>query len=188
MPLHDLFIDAALLALSIAALAFATAGAMLCVRPPPPVSLPEGAETSRGILGLMESPRRIERFIYRHHHASGAVIMLGAGFYLWRMLGVGVIWQPEAFDYHLPMLWFLTIAIALAFMLGLVIFVRPSGLKPLESRANHWVGPQAGTLREWLNRHPRLRGSMILAVSLYGLLVFGSLLIERTARWWEPIT
>lgn len=187
MPWHELLIDAALLALSIAALAFAAAGLLLCLRPPAspvaPADRPPG-----GLLGVLDTPRRIERFIYRHHYAAGLIIMLSAAFYLWRIGRAGLLWPPAEFGFQAPLLWLLTLAVALAFVLGAVMLVRPSRLKPVEARANQWIGPESGTAREWLLRHPRARGILILAVSLYGVLVFASLLADRITRWWAPAT
>lgn len=181
---QELLIDAALLILTIAALAFALAGVVLSLRPSAAGLPKQGGTPSRGLLGILESPRRIERFVYRHHRWSGAVILLGAGFALWRIAASGILWSPRAFGLHVPLLWLLAVATALGFLVGLVVLVRPSGLKPLETRANRWVGPEAGTIREWLGRHPRVQGLLVLAASLYALLAFGSLLIERAAQWW----
>lgn len=181
---QELLIDAALLILTIAALAFAVAGVVLCLRPSESPPLDSGRQASRGLLGLLDTPRRIERFVYRHHRWTGAAILLGTGFFFWRITASGILWSPKTFGLHIPLLWFLGIAIALCFLVGLVVLVRPSGLKPLETRANQWVGPEAGTLREWLIRHPRIQGLLLLAVSLYALLAFGSLLMQRVAQWW----
>lgn len=182
MVWQELLTDAALAILTIAALAFAMAGMVLCLRPWDPPDPGTATRSAPGLLGLLETPRRIERFVYRHHRLSGAAIMLGAGFFIWRIASSGVLWS-RGIDFQAPLLWLLGGAIVLAFMVGLVILIRPSGLKPVEVWANRWMGPDPGTLREWLNRHPRVLGLLVMSISLYALMVFGRLLIQRTAQW-----
>lgn len=183
MPWHELLINAALLTLSVAALAFAAVGLLLSLRPSIAPDAEPADRPARGLLGMLETPRHVERFIYRHHSFFGAVIMLGTGFYFWRVAGTDLLWSHGDYGLQAPLLWLLTIGSTFAFVLGAVMLVRPSRLKPLEALANRWVGPESGTVREWISRHPRVQGILILAVSLYGLLVFGFLLAERTAGW-----
>lgn len=184
MPWQALLIDAALVILTITALTFVIAGVVLCLRPSASPQPEPSISRFRGLLGLLEKPQRIERFVYRHHRWSGAIILLGAGISFWRIATSGILWPSNNVGLHVPLLWLLAVATALAFLAGLVILIRPSGLKPVEARANRWVGPEAGTLREWLSRHPRIQGLLVLAISLYALLAFGALLMERAAQWW----
>lgn len=179
MLLTKLLVDAALLALVVIALAFFVAGLLLFLKPG--ASTPQNVEPGglRRLLEPLERPRRIESALYRHHRLTGALIVIGSVFFLWRMATAG-LFSGSALDASLgPLVAMLVVGNAIAFVIGVIVFARPSWLKPAEAWSNQWVGWESGAMRQWMSEHPRLRGLLVMAVSAYCFLGFGSLLVER---------
>lgn len=181
MALTGLLVDAALLALIVIALGFTLAGLALCLDP----GRFSDSEGSPGgwLLEPLESPYSVERFLYRHHRWFGALVVISTGFVLWRIASTGLLWSSRAPGLEMTMLWLLVVACGFAFLAGVIIFLRPSTLKPVEARANRWVGWRGSRSQQWLRRHPRVRGGLIVLVGVYSLVVFGLLLVERMDRW-----
>lgn len=137
----------------------------------------------------LDIPRNIDRWFYRHHRLYGAAVVVLAAAVLsflafgqsqaaWRSLfpaewrGVGEI----LIDTARVVLWILGL---FSLAVGTVVFVRPSALKSVESRANRWLTPRRalrGLEREvhgpedWVRRHPRRWGVAIALVSAICLL------------------
>ncbi len=129
----------------------------------------------------------VERLIYRHHRAFGAVVVVGAlaGFMslLWlydhplttealtRTLG---FWGARAVILSGWTLAFFALAV------GLLLLIRPSALKGFESAVNRWIEPfppsrnstvLAGKgINRLILRAPRLFGLLLLAAGITCLL------------------
>lgn len=137
----------------------------------------------------LEKPISIERTFYRHAKIYGALFMLGAVylFYLlyWElnfeqlshhMPGLGVLtwqWLLQAF-----MIFFSIVAISV-FVVGFVLLLRPSSLKPLEAKANTWISTrqklqfmskERGQVDRLLDLYPRQFGAVILLAAAIILL------------------
>lgn len=123
----------------------------------------------RNLLGLLNRPRRIEPSLYRHHHVSGGLIIVGA---------LALLVFLDRFHGHLPMggEWSTVPGFALlmsfawglstwALIVGAYLFIRPSALKGVETLANRWIEPCKGILNLMLRR-PRLSGVMLLVAGL----------------------
>lgn len=135
----------------------------------------------------LETPISIERWFYRNAKITGTVLMLGAA-YLFYLL----FWQldfarltkelpglnPLTWDWLLTSFQvFFSIASVAVFLMGFVIMIRPSLLKPLEETANKWVSTRqkmqfmsenVGKADQLLMRFPRQVGIVIL---IFGAIV-----------------
>jgi hypothetical protein len=101
----------------------------------------EAATPPTGWLAPLHRPRRIERWIYRHHRATGALITIGAGYALFALVASGDGAGP------LPTgAWSVPIVGVelLAMLFGMLVFFRPSLLKSLEGAANRWIDVESG--------------------------------------------
>lgn len=140
----------------------------------------------RPALAPLDKPHYTERRLYRHHRLVGALVVCGASYTLLRLAGLdpqaalGLL--PEGWDDRLRGLlaanfyWFLFLANLAALGVGLVVYFRPSLLKPLETRANRWLSTRQAMkpldvrhtgLDRALWRHPRRTGAFLLIGSLY---------------------
>ena len=174
--------------LAFAAIAAIAAGVWLLLRP-------GGAERLTDERSLYElirwsrRPYRVERFIYRHHRLSGGLLMAGA-----LILLVG-LWSANPHSNRIRLAFTevnalsaemltllqttgltLTVGALFAFVVGAIIFHRPSLLKGLEGWANQPV-----TLRmvidglrrlrhapnHWTLNHPRVIALLLLGAGLY---------------------
>ena len=109
---------------------------------------PDKPDTLRGRLlnsrlqEVLERPRFVERFIYRHHRLFGGAIAAGA-LALLAVLGAG---QSRLIGAVLPggsggraailLVWALAVAVL---VIGMIVLVRPSALKGAEALANRWI-------------------------------------------------
>ena len=137
----------------------------------------------------LEAPISIEPWFYRHAMITGSVLMIGAA-YLFYLLFWGLNfsqlattlpgltlagreWLLQAFQI------FFAIMSIVVFLMGFLIMVRPSALKPVEDQANKWVSTRqkmhfmsenVGQADQLLVRFPRQLGAIILAGSAIVLL------------------
>lgn len=117
---------------------------------------PDNPETTRGGLlndrlrKVLERPRGVERFIYRHHRSFGVAIIVGA-------LALLIVAQAGLFRAILPggsraqVAMILVCALAAAvFVIGMIVMLRPSSLKGVEALANRWIQffPAVATARQ----------------------------------------
>lgn len=140
----------------------------------------------------MEIPRYQERFFYHHHRIFGAAIVLGAAFFFYQLLtdyshaaGVAMLsrWlQPVISNWLVDSLTLILAAgNALALILGILIFIRPSLLKEVEESSNRWLSTRQAVrpLEEhneapdrFYRRHPRGVALFVVLGSLYVLVSF----------------
>lgn len=131
----------------------------------------------------LETPISIERWFYRHAKFSGALIMLAAVYLLYLLFSDLNFTQLAK---TLPSLSFLTwewllqsfqifftLISIFVLLLGFLIIVRPSALKPMEAKANKWVSTRqkmqfmsnnVGQADQLLLRFPRHFGAVILII------------------------
>ncbi len=135
----------------------------------------------REVTKPLEMPISIERIFYRHAKITGSLLMLGA-LYLFYVL----LWELN-FSHlakNLPglttLIWewllqafqiFFAIMSVVIFLMGFLILVRPSLLKPLEEKANTWISTrqkmqfmseELGQADKLLDLFPRQFGTIIL--------------------------
>lgn len=156
---------------------------------------------TRQTFNLLDQPRHLERFFYRHHRVLGALIVLGAGYVLlrWafaydrsdlaallspRWAARGMDWIPLALEAVLVGLHVAILAI------GVLIVFRPSLLKGVEKAANRWQdGPETtpldsvvGTLDGTFEGHPRVSGLILVISALWCLLALAPALTDLLRR------
>lgn len=139
----------------------------------------------RPVTRPLDMPRNIDALLYRYHKVYGPVVMILAAFLLY-FLAFGeqrAFWQelfPPGYrdsaaiiaDVAQLVLWIFSV---FALTVGTVVFVRPSALKGLESRANRWftarrVSDRLDREYDWvdqrLGQHPRAWGVVTLIASV----------------------
>lgn len=140
----------------------------------------------RPMLGQLDKPHYTERQLYHRHRLVGGLIVAGAGYTLLRLSGIDhqatLALLPDHWDHGLRSLaaanayWFLLITNLAALGVGLVVYFRPSLLKHLETRSNHWLSTRQaikpldvshGELNALLWGRPRATGLFLVLGSLY---------------------
>lgn len=141
----------------------------------------------------LDAPRPTERFFYRHHRIFGILLMLGAIFVAYsfgfaldisRLEGKFMLFGSRNIaDWLLESLVMLNLVFAaLALLLGLTVFFRPSVLKDIEARTNRWFVMDDSLKRldvelrvpdQLFARHPRILGLLIMAGSAYVIFSLG---------------
>lgn len=129
--------------LSGAAAVIAGIGFLLAVaRPPDKPDTLRGRLLNGRLQEVLDRPRRVERFIYRHHRPFGSAIVAGA-LALLALLGagqsrlVGTAWLGGSGGMAAMLLvWALAVAVL---FIGIFVLVRPSALKGIEVLANRWI-------------------------------------------------
>lgn len=141
----------------------------------------------RRTLRPLELVRNIDRHIYRNHQIVGLAIIAASVFTLYRVLFdvtdgraatlLNDLFTPALGEWLYSSLELLLITTHLfTIVIGLVIYVRPSALKGLEARANHWITAREHT--RWLDTqynlpdrllqsYPRQLGFLLLLLSIY---------------------
>jgi hypothetical protein len=137
----------------------------------------------------LETPISIERWFYRHAKITGSLLMAGA-VYLFYLLFLGLDFArlSHAMPGLTPLTWewllnafqvFFAIMSVVVFLMGFLILVRPSLLKPLEETANKWISTRqnmqfmsesVGQADQLLGRFPRQFAAVILIASAIVLL------------------
>jgi hypothetical protein len=135
----------------------------------------------------LNRPRYQERLFYRYHHLFGASVMLLTALCIYMMLfyaDVSLVLNKLSMmadtvfgKWLLETLYYVLIAAnGLAFVFGAIIFIRPSVLKNLETKANHWVETEQkldvlNSIRDLpetvLPGNPRIFGTLILIGAVY---------------------
>lgn len=142
----------------------------------------------------MDKPRYQEKVIYKHHRASGILIVAGALYTLVMLLhkiDIDVVYTklPAIINtfwsewFYSTAYYLLVGANILAVVVGSIVLLRPSLLKGVEQSLNKWINPEKSLKRldetheialEILPGNPRLFG---LAVTLGGLYIVLSMVI-----------
>lgn len=140
------------------------------------------------LAALLDRRRPIERSLYRHHRAFGALVIAGALASIAALLRFGdqavpalgpPLGQPGVLALSLGA-W---VSALFAFVIGVFLLIRPSALKGLEAAANRWIEPfppvgQAGVpagydfIGRLVQRFPRLVGALLLVAGLLCLDAF----------------
>lgn len=141
-------------------------------QPNEPVTLRAWLLNSR-LQEVLERPRFIERFIYRHHRLFGTAIVAGA-LTLLAMLGAG---HPRLFVTVLlggsnawvavVLVWALAVAVL---VIGMIVLIRPSALKGAEALANRWIQLFPAAVLT-----PRQIGVLLLVVGIVSLVAAATL-------------
>ncbi len=127
-------------------------------------------------LRLLDRQWQIERLVYRRHRLFGLLVATTSVFCLWQ-LGRSGLSAILASHYPASILaWALLLGQAFNLLVGLVILVRPSLLKPLEALSNRWHPIEARTGRPGA---ARITAALLALVGLAILLAAGALLLQQ---------
>jgi len=179
--------DSMVLFLQISVAAVWLFGLLLLIAPGRALALQERLNhrfSGRQISHPLEAPINIDRYFYRHARPAGVLLMLGAAGMLalnWQLPGEVQATTPPMWAWLAHSLyWFLAISGIAIFFIGLTCVFRPSLLKPLEHKANHWVSTRQMTqflshaytpLDSLLQQAPRIVGAVLATVSSLLLLI-----------------
>lgn len=180
-----------LLSLALGLVASAIVGLFMLVRPERLFSVNERWSRwidTTGQFEALDRPYSLERIFYRHHRLTGALITLGSSFVLWQWMFAyrrsGVFsmlaarWsQPELSWAVSAGEWIVVGLHLLILVVGLVILLRPSLLKAIESGGNRWHQPKVAQgldhvyspLERGFQLHPRVSGLSLLLASTWCL-------------------
>ena len=140
----------------------------------------------------LEIPRSVEHHAYRQHRAIGLIILLSATYILYRFAfdydqtkaiqtltrlfdnTILVEWLLEAY------LWFILPISGLLILFGATMALKPSALKRIESLSNRWISTrkaiqpiekQYKSLDSWVERQPRIFGTILILAAGYNLAI-----------------
>lgn len=153
--------------------------------------------STRHLNQFLDRSFSIEHWCYRHHRLLGVTVMLGAGYILCYF---GLLFDKAAAMGHLSrylpssLLDALLDALvlsslsgaAVAFAVGLFLWLRPSMLRSMEIGANQWVSSRRATkgleiprdqVEHFVARHARRVGWLLLLASIYLFFIMFRLLL-----------
>ena len=138
----------------------------------------------------LNTPRAVERLLYRYHRPFGALLILGSTYTLYVQTFrfrpdqassalASVVPGPLVEPFVGAMALALFFGSLFAFAIGVVVYLRPSLLKGLEGWGNRWLTldslVRALDRPYWevdriIHRHPRASGTTLVLAGLYMLL------------------
>lgn len=143
--------------------------------------------STRRINQVLDRSISIEHWFYQHHRAAGIVVVLGA---IYIFIYFGILFDkatmlqrlssqvpPKLLDGLLDALVLGSlVGAAVALMVGLFLWLRPSLLRGIEEEANQWVSTSRaaqmldaphGQVDRYIARHARQIGWLLLLGSIY---------------------
>lgn len=134
----------------------------------------------------LDEQKNFERLFYRHHIVMGILIVTGSLYslrFLWRLYDAEQLLFLPVLDntflqeiLQIVITYILLSGNAAAFLVGLVVLIRPSLLKNIETWSNHWLETDRlfGKLDQRVDldnriipEHPRLFGLLVVIGSLF---------------------
>lgn len=188
--LLDMLVEASLLFLLVATAFALVYGVALLAAPSRTLRFNEFASrwfSTHSVQVALDKRHDLQRLVYRRHRWIGAMLLVGGGYVLWVLLSrydpslvlapLKRSMSPRLASAILDAAWWLLVpANALAVLVGIVMFARPSLLRGVESVANREVSTEAvGTMLDSvysapdrvIRAYPRLIGVVIVIASLY---------------------
>lgn len=146
---------------------------------------------TRRVSGFMDRQFHIERYFYRHAKLYGLLLVVGSGYLLYRLLfdfplenyaGImPAVLTTDVWAWLLETLRIFLIVIGVfTLYIGLVVLIRPSNIKGLETQANRWISTRQKlaainrtipTLDSVAERAPRLFGGIVFLAAVTLLFV-----------------
>ena len=146
--------------------------------------------STENLFNHLNQPRYKERFIYRHHRLFGAVVIVLTGVCLYMMMffvehqtlvqSLSRIAETEFGEMVVVSLFYsFIIGNILAMLIGFIIFIRPSALKPLERLSNIWIDTDnkmkvlddtRDIPESVFHKYPRIFGILIIFGALWMML------------------
>lgn len=193
----EIALRALLLFLMLGSIAGLLTGAVLIIRPDWMLWLGKYTNrwvSTRQVERKLERMVKLDRWFYRHHHASGLLTLVGAlwiiGFFTTAFdkrrylsaLSRNAAIPPALMDGLLDTLVLGSLTGAVfALIIGLFLLLRPSLLRGFEQGANQWISLRRvlkpleashSGVDEYALRYFRLAGLLLLLGSLYTLVMF----------------
>ena len=147
--------------------------------------------STRPITRLLDRMVRIDRWFYRHHQVSGALMLAGAIFlinfytgsfdkpFILDKLSHALALAPKLISFLLDSVVFtILLGAALALIISLFLLIRPSMLKDFERGANQWISLRQALkplevsrfgMDEFVFQNVQMTGVLMLCGSLYTL-------------------
>ncbi len=199
--LMGMLIEAALIFLLVATACALVYGVALLLAPSRTLKFNESASrwfSTRSVQIALDKPHDLQRLVYRRHRWIGVLLILGGVYVLWILLvrydpslvlgSLKRSLSPRVASGVLQAAWWLLVpANVLAVLVGIVMFVRPSLLRGVESIANREVSTEAvGTMLDsvysapdrLIRGYPRPIGVVIVIASLYAGATIAKLLLK----------
>ncbi len=133
---------------------------------------------------FLEKPVSIERWFYKYAKITGSLLMLGSAYLFYLLFwGLDFTHLANTLPNFTTLIWewllqafkiFFAIMSVVVFLMGFLILIRPSLLKPLENKANRWVSTrqkmqfmsdEISKADQLLTRFPRQFGAVIIIAS-----------------------
>lgn len=171
MSPSDLFVLLFLVLMLALALGLAVIGSGLALGP----NASKASRPTETPLELLNRQWRIERGIYRHHRLTGLLIIAAAAFFFFKTWHFGLLEPARLSDNWRMTILLLAVGNLFNLVVGLVLLLRPSRLKPVEGLSNRWIEVDVQAM---LRERPRLRGALIVLISLVCAAGFGAFLLS----------
>ncbi len=171
MTSADILVMTALLVLAMASLALLASGIGLLTH----AIRGQGGGMKHDV--ARQRPFQIERLVYRHHRIAGILITLGSAWFLWQSFqgpNDDITTSPWTLFW-----WILAGAHVGTLLVGLVILLRPSRLKSIESLANRRFELDFPKIEQRESNHPALHGLILTLIASVVLAGMTLLLLER---------
>ena len=166
------------------------AGVLMVFRPSLIISLNKKSGSSfsfRRSTRVLEIPNYVDHAFYHHHRIVGLVITLTSAYVLYYFTQVyhaAIITDFMAGSKYTDIVEILAASVRLfllwtglaTLVIGVIIFVRPSLLKGIETWSNRWISTRQATkslaverdqVNQLVYKYPRLVGIIIISLSLY---------------------
>ncbi len=194
VDINKFLFHALLLFLMAGSIAGLFAGASLVLRPAWLLYVSKRANrwiATRQISGLLERVIKVDRWFYRHHQASGMLLMTGAAFLLY--FYSSHVDKPHVITslsrtYAIPTMLTevlldsavlsILLGAAFALIISLFLLIRPSLLRGFEQGANQWISLRQALkpfeiarvgMDEYVFQNVQMAGVLLLFGSLYTL-------------------
>ena len=147
--------------------------------------------STRKIEVHLDRPRWTERFFYRHHRVTGAVLVLGGVFifitfmFRYNTRKISAAFAPRDWWLWDGLLALLLLGSVVAALVGAIMLTKPSLLRDIETTTNRWISTE-GLMKffhtmhhstdQFILRHRRVAGALIIVGSVYILVVLGPML------------
>lgn len=146
---------------------------------------------------VLDRPRWIDRFFYRHHRLLGTAVFVGAMAVLYIFLfqynfrRISALIPRNYWWLSDALIGMLLIGSVVAVLVGFIVLIRPSLLRDIEKSANRWISTEHlhvqfnamhFSVEKSLLRHHRLAGVAILLGSLYIIVVLGHFLLRWSGK------
>ena len=150
---------------------------------------------TKGFFDKLDTPRYMERWFYRHHYFTGLVIMIVSAYVLYVFfigmgidVAIGKVVAVATSDFgrwiYEKLFYIFLGANFFVFLIGIIVFVRPSLLKMIEDCANRWIGTDdkfekldSSIATDEFPHNPRLFGVLVVLGGIYMMYKAGIVLL-----------